>query len=245
LSTAIVLVVLDLLGLAAIWFYVRYRLRRALELDTLVEELRKEVRALNIELNETTERNISLVEDRMEALRGLLDEADRRMGVVRKELDKGSREREVYTRLGRLQSQEQPQSGPRPGMQARLEFSAGPSFSGKPAMEDSIEIGQAWDAASVIQAEPIRLPLGKREARDSGEREESAQAPEAAPPDEGPARITVARESVIPRKSTREEAAELYSRGFSSELIAARLGITVAEADLLVSLEERRRGRND
>jgi hypothetical protein len=38
----------------------------------------------------------------------------------------------------------------------------------------------------------------------------------------------------------REEALELYRRGFSADLIAARTRATVAEIELLVEIEERR-----
>ena len=38
----------------------------------------------------------------------------------------------------------------------------------------------------------------------------------------------------------REEALDLYRRGFSADLIAARTGATVAEIELLLEIEERR-----
>lgn len=52
--------------------------------------------------------------------------------------------------------------------------------------------------------------------------------------------IAVAENSIIPPKTRREEALELYRRGFSADLIAARTGATVAEIELLVEIEERR-----
>ncbi len=41
-------------------------------------------------------------------------------------------------------------------------------------------------------------------------------------------------------KSPKTEALDLYRAGFTSEVIAARLGLSVAEVDLIVGLEERR-----
>lgn len=186
MSTLVVLVVIEVLGLAGILFYVRSRLHKALELDGLLESLRKEVRALTIELNETADRNISLVEDRILALRSVLEESDKRLEVVQRELARRDQEGEVYSRLGRPR----PAEAPLPSRPAPAE--AQPS------------------------REPIRLDLSRRN-------------PE------------IASQSVIPPKSKREEALELWAKGFSADIIAARLGSTVAEIDLLISLEEERR----
>jgi hypothetical protein len=72
---------------------------------------------------------------------------------------------------------------------------------------------------------------------------------------EGPIRLSFSRPlpevvraegSVIPPKTRREEALDLYREGFSADIIANRLGATVAEIELLISLEEgRSRGGSD
>ncbi len=97
----IVSIVIDLGGLVLIWFLLRARIAKALEIDGLLAEARKEARLLTIEINETTDRNITLVEDSLTSLRELLAEADRRMGVVRREAGRRQVEGEVYSRLGR------------------------------------------------------------------------------------------------------------------------------------------------
>ena len=56
-----ILVAIDVAGLAAIFFFLKAKIRRTLEIDGLLAEARKEVRLLSIEINETTDRNISLV----------------------------------------------------------------------------------------------------------------------------------------------------------------------------------------
>jgi len=243
-STIAILVALDLLGLGAIWLYVKSQLRKALELDSLLLNIRKEVGILTTELNQTTDRNISLVEDRMEALRSLLDEADRRMGVIRKEVETKAVEREVYSRLGRphpasaAASAYQAPRGqpPLPGLEATPSYTepvrhrerSGESVPAAPPVSQDDKLPalpgagtQAADLGSTVYRTadgPIRLDLPRR-----------------------PIEVIEARESVIPPRSLREQALDLYSRGFSADIIAARLGTTVAEMDLLISLEEERR----
>lgn len=244
MTIVLILVALDLLGLGAIWLYTKARLNRALELDSLLDAIRKEVRALNIELNETADRNISLVEDRMDALRALLEEADRRMGVARRELERQASEREVYSRLGR----------PLPARAA-----AGAEGDARPAGRPVRDRPEGFPEAAMER--PIAAPASPRgpaprddaEARalPGGDGRQGAGSPASrGPAGDGPIRLDLgrrapeivqAKESVIPPKSLREEALELYFRGFSADIIAARLGATVAEIDLLISLEEERR----
>ncbi len=95
------LAAIELSGLFVIWFLIRSRLRRYLELENLLSVVRDEARALVLELNETADRSVTLVEDRMKALRELLAEVDRRIGVERRVLETRDAEREVYARLNK------------------------------------------------------------------------------------------------------------------------------------------------
>ena len=268
-STIAILVALDLLGLGAIWLYVKSRLRKALEFDSLLFDLRKEVGILTTELNQTTDRNISLVEDRMEALRSLLDEADRRMGVIRKEVETKAVEREVYSRLGRphpapaLAYQAPSGQPPLPGLEAAPPYAEparhreGPGEPGPAASRTGRSAASRDLPGAGTQAADIGRPA-YRTAGDPGQgeylpaeaQEGRGSLPGSVRTAEGPIRLDLprrpveviqARESVIPPKSLREQALELYSQGFSADIIAARLGTTVAEMDLLISLEEEKR----
>lgn len=251
----IVLLAVDILGLFLIYFLLRRRIEKALSLDSLLESIRKEVRALNIELNETTDRNISLIEDRVKSLHDLLDEADRRIGVAKRELGRRETEAEVYTQLGRAASRiagAPPPEAAAPGLRGSAlagqttapaarsaapglpAGTAGLSSGASPASGGARTAGAQPDTAARpaalpggapeqagYQTEPIRLPLG-------GDKPslQISQGPD-----------------VIPPKTLREAALDLYRRGFSAEIIANKLGATVAEIELLISLEEGSRGQ--
>ena len=180
------LAAIEVAGRFAIWFIIRSKVARYLELENLLAGVRDEVRALVLELNETAARNVSLVEDRMQALHALLDDADRRIGLGKKELEARSLEREVYEKLSKR----------------------------RPIVP---EAGRTVASESIREPDaPITLSLG--------------QSPE----------IVVSNDLAISSKTRREEALELHRRGISADLIAARLGATVAEIELLVEMEERR-----
>jgi hypothetical protein len=89
----------NIAGFFLLWFLLRARIRRYLELENLLSGVREESRALVMELNETADRNVSLLEDRISVLKALLEELDRRMGVARREFEKRDVERDVYSRL--------------------------------------------------------------------------------------------------------------------------------------------------
>ncbi|HSV56036.1 MAG TPA: hypothetical protein VLH39_02880, partial [Magnetospirillaceae bacterium] len=64
-----VLLALNLAGIMLIFLYVRGRVRKALELEGLLARLRGEVGRLVQDLNQTTERNITLLEDAVRTLK--------------------------------------------------------------------------------------------------------------------------------------------------------------------------------
>ncbi len=214
------LVALDIAGLVLLWFLLRARLRRYLELENLLSGVREEARALVMELNETADRDVSLLEDRMGALRELLGEVDRRMGVARRELESRESERAAFERLRRrrpiLPAQDEEElpiplelrsSEPRPSAAPPLEAPASLPEEPPPAGREELLLGAGTEGRGDIPRRP---------------------------------EFVLAAEQLKPARSLREQAFDLYRKGFSADIIAARLGATVAEIELLVDIEERR-----
>ena len=197
------LAAIETAGLFAIWFVIRAKVRRYLELENLLAGVREEARALVLELNETADRNVSLVEDRMAALRDLLGEVDRRIGVEHREIGVKNAERDLYAKLSRR----------RPIVPERV---ASPVSPGGEKVSDT--------------EAPITLSLGSSDGPSSLSTQGAGQGPD----------VVVAANSVVPPRTRREEALELHRRGFSADLVAARVGATVAEIELLIEMEERR-----
>ena len=206
------LLAVDLAGLVLLWFLLRRRIRRYLELDNLLDGVREESRALIMELNETADRNVSLVEDRIVTLRSTLDEVDKRMGIARRELKSRDDEREVFDRLRRRRPIVPESADPIP-----LEL--------RSSLGTRAEEPRSYGNSSEPKAETSRVDL--------------AAARELPPTDHLP-EVAVAAQPIEPKRNLREEALDLYRKGFSADIIAARLGATVSEIDLLIDIEERR-----
>ena len=101
MSLVISLLTLVLIAGALIWL--RRRVNRALDSEEIMAELREEVNGLLREMNQTTERNVALVEDRITRLSELLRRADKSLQLLQREEEKSAVSREVYDNL-RLQA---------------------------------------------------------------------------------------------------------------------------------------------
>lgn len=168
------------------------RMNRRLSPDELVDQVREELSGIIVEMNKTTDRNIELLESRVEQLKGLLADADTRIKLVRGELAKTKRSAELYSHLADRGRGAEPVSA---GTE-EVRRSAGP------------------DPASGVAAEGTR-PEGAAQGA-------SGSAP------------------LSPREAMRTRIIALYNQGFEPQLIASRVGSTVGEVELIISLYERR-----
>jgi hypothetical protein len=189
-------------GLVLMFFYFRKKIQRSLELDSLVEQTRTEVGSLIAELNQTTERSISLIEDKIAKAKEVTDMAEKRIGRMKLELEKRSYEREMQERLSRLK----------------------PLVVSPPADGDT---AKREPAGKIVAHPPVSLPI--QPEINFGEYPAAAKTEPKAPP----------VEAELP--SAAESAFALWRRGLSADRIAAQLGISPGEIDLILAMEEQRR----
>lgn len=96
---SLLVILTNCLVLFVFFIYFRKRIDRALQSENILRDIRAEVDQMIVELNQTTDRNVGLVEDHLERLTARLAEADRRIVVLKKESDKVRTVDTVYTRL--------------------------------------------------------------------------------------------------------------------------------------------------
>jgi hypothetical protein len=82
------------------FLYVRAYIRRSLSHEEGVSAARDEVNRIIRRIEEVTDRDISLIEDREKTLKALLEEADKRIRVYAKELEKDRNAQKAYQELG-------------------------------------------------------------------------------------------------------------------------------------------------
>jgi uncharacterized small protein (DUF1192 family) len=110
--TILITLVMDIAGLLLIYAVVSDRVRRATNAASQIAALRDEVSRLVVELNQTTERNVALVEDRIASLNELAIAADKKIGLLKREIEKHDVGARIYSRLA---EERQVSAGGRPG----------------------------------------------------------------------------------------------------------------------------------
>ncbi len=149
-------------GYAAVYFVLKRKIARSLAAATVLREVREEVNRILVELNQTTHRNVSLLEDRIAALAELLARADKKIALVRREAEKQELAEKLYSELaGRRLAQAEAPAGLRGGR----ELPQGAPESGLPRAEassEAVRLAQAGLSPSLISRR-LGLPLGEVE----------------------------------------------------------------------------------
>jgi len=164
--TILLTILVNAVLLAGFFIYINRKIDVKLRPDSILDQIRREINSLVVELNQTTDRNVSLIEERVRSLNALLNQADRRIGVMKREVEQQESAGQTYNDI-----------------------------------------------------------LKKMSARKKKEQEEEQAEPSA--PVELPA-------------SRREQVLDLHRKGIASNIIAARVGSTVGEVELIISLKDRK-----
>jgi hypothetical protein len=217
---------LILSGFTFVFFlnYLKRRTSRERILAELTADFREEAAKIEREINAVTDRDVTLVEDRVKALRALLEDTDRRIAVYARELERRKSQEETFAALDRETAA--------PGEDVKDALSTGPGRSAavKPG-EDTVRLSAESSRpaaappspAAVVKAPPLNGAAGTAPAASGYTKHVTRSARPLTPkPLPFPERVT-----------------ELYRAGFSSSLIASRLGATVTEVELAIALAER------
>jgi hypothetical protein len=211
--TILITLVVDFGGLLIVYLVLRDRVRRATSVESRVAEIRDEVSRLLVELNQATDRNIALMEDKITALNEGISTADKKIGLLRRETEKHDVGSQIYSRLAE-------------GRYPRAEPAAVSTATDAAGFGDE-QAGEQHAAARVRQPRPA--PEAPRAP------------PPAAPPAIEPAAPPLAVElSGTAAPDVRQRVMMLYRSGFSASLIASRVGAPVGEVELIISLEQRK-----
>jgi hypothetical protein len=230
---------LILCGFSFVFFltYLKRRTGRDRILSELLADLREEAAKIEREINAVTDRDITLVEDRVKTLRALLEDTDRRIAVYAREFERRRSQEETFAALDGEIPPEMP-----PGTVKNTRTAAGGAY---PAPEKAaVPAVPAAGSGRAGTEEPVYLP---GDLFHPGVASIAAASRGSAVPGSGadPGRakhITRSARPLAPKpQPIAERVAELYRAGFSSSLIASRLGATITEVELAIALAERSR----
>ncbi len=233
MQAAIVAIALQILVSLFLVIWTRSRVRKALDAGSEMERVRRELGALLMELEGTADRNVTILEDRIERMRELLAEADLKIALSARE--DARREAEASVRRRPAPSMSAPRSDgsvERPPASARGSVDASLAETDRTDRPGTAPAGTA--PAGTAPAGTVPAGTAPEGAAGDGWSTEL----ETRPPVESTIPfIRFAEKPVVIEPSFAEKAMELHRRGFSSDIIAARLGSTMSEVELALAVE--------
>jgi hypothetical protein len=191
-------------------YFHRY-IRRRTSRENILAECEDAVARLEAQIDAVTDRDAQLVEERIRSLKKLLEDVDRRISLLSRIEDQRKPAVPLYNSLGN-----------------RISFpGAGP---GKPFPPDA-----AFPDPGPVPSPPASDTANMEGALPSGGPVDTPP-PSPVPGPAGDSPLTPALEPDDDTRPLVERVAELDRAGFSPELIASRLGISVSEAELAVTV---------
>ena len=161
-----VLVVVLNVGLAAaVYLFLVRRIDRRLEPGKIVDNIRGEIEGIIVELNQTTDRNIGLIEDRVNQLNRVLEQADRRLSLLKREMESRSQSTDRYNDILKRARENATRGAPPSGADAGAP--SGADAGRKPTDGDTAGHGSqgAGDQTSGSQGAGGQEPTGRTARR--------------------------------------------------------------------------------
>ena len=152
----LIVILVNLVVLFVFYLVFRRRIDRALQTENILKDIRTEVDQMIVDLNETTDRNVGLVEEQLSRLSARIADADRRIVVLKKENERTRTADTVYTQLRPVS----PPSDPQPTKQQ--EKKADPPPEKKSPREQVLELYRSGLEAKEI-ASKLKKTLGEVE----------------------------------------------------------------------------------
>ncbi|MFP4483585.1 MAG: hypothetical protein ACOCYG_03130 [Spirochaetota bacterium] len=228
--TAVVMIGLNLAVLIGMGILFHRRIENRMKPDQLIRELRDEVNGVIADLNQATDRNVSLIEDRLETLNKTLAKADRAVRVLQREAGRGGESPWRYNDIVRAA----PVIRPNPGSGGDRDHTDTPAA---PGGGERSETPGAPDEESGRESQPSRDSSAHIDSGNAGV--SSADADGRSQPADTAAAGRASPEGAGRSPSKKERILDLHRKGIAANIIAGRVGSTVGEVELVISLAER------
>jgi len=216
------------LGLCLIFFfYFRWYIMRNISAARLLDEYRAEVVRLIAEIDTATDRDSRLVEERVKALRQIIEDTDRRISVYIQEAERSRRGEAMYASLGR-------------GIRVALDSGRAGEVSSPPAPAQPAAVQPAATAQpEQAQVPPATGPEEKDENLLFSPSDTPKQRPEREKRLKPKKTGSSSRGQGTDKRKPRERIAEMAARGLAPAEIASRLNMSMAEVELALNLMSR------
>jgi hypothetical protein len=218
LTTLFIGVAINLVVIALVYIHLDRRLKKRESSQRIISDVRREVDEMLVELNQTADRNVGILEERIGRISRIIEEADKRIRLLQKTTDTFTMSTATYSNV-------------RPRVKRSVSNS---ETEGGDAQNESSKRSGARESPGELDfgSSPEEQPASPQMSRESAVRSEleARQTGEGGEP----------QEEYADAAGKREQVRTLYRQGMSSDVIASRLDTTVGEVELMITLMEER-----
>ncbi len=211
---AVLLIAMNLLG----WLIFLKNFKRLFTTDNLINSAKSEINRIVIDLNGNTERNINLIDDRINRLRAIVAEAEKKIRLLEESEKRSVMAADLRARAGGV-------SAPRE-ISERFPVRTPADMYLKNSLRGTAEGG---NAAAVPPAQ--MAPSRERAVPQEPHAPQYAAAPMPA--------VSVAPLKKTVKKDMKESIVSLFDMGFTIDEIAAKLGCSTTEVQFVLTIESR------
>ncbi len=90
---------INIIALFGVFFFFKRRIDKSLRTEEVVRTIREEIEQLIVELNQTTNRNVAIIEERINELKKVTASADKQIKILNKEVRNKEKESETYLHI--------------------------------------------------------------------------------------------------------------------------------------------------
>jgi hypothetical protein len=102
----ILVIGLQVVSFFLLFLLLRKRIERNLDPKELGGKVKEELTSIMVELNRTTDQNIGLLEDKIGELKALVEKAEKRIALLKREAEKQDAARDLYRQIGQSKKPE-------------------------------------------------------------------------------------------------------------------------------------------
>ena len=194
-----------------LWIILFRKFKKQFSSDAILENIRLEIDKLLTEINRETDRDLTLVDGKIAELKKVMEDAERRINLAIAEENKKQNEKKVLSSIK--------------NRRVGVNFSAGKDSHQKPA-EQYLDFIDESVSASPVVVETRNEPLVEKT-----EKERAAVQPE-----KPELHISYSDNPVKVEKSLRGKVLELWGQGFTAEIIAERLSVSITEIQMIIEM---------
>ena len=208
-----------------LWIVFLIKFKKLFSTDDIISKTRSEMNNMIMDINRNTERNITLIDDRIQKLKLVISEADKRIALARAEEERNASVSSLNKAVNRT-----------PAAVKRAEETYKQTAGGtKPKPEASYEVTDTGIRAAGMQP-PLfsengtKLVNAETKVTVQSDGTAYAEVPVITP------KVYFSETPVVPRKDLNQHVTELAATGFTVEQIAKQLSCSLSEVQMVLDM---------